>query len=726
MENKATIDELRKILSYIHKGYKVPPVVYDVILRVAKFEIEEKKKVVLIKRDPNIHKARIQAVYVKVIEGEAMDIHPATVGGFGADFDGDTMSVFVPVSKEAQAEAKKKMVTAVASDTINSPNFKLTNEMLTGLFTLTNSDDKNPPKIVKSEAEIESLMPGVRVTYTYKGQTRTTTAGRFVFNFNLPKWYEFVDTPVNKKVIGGVFSIIISKSRSEYADTIDKMMKLAFESATKYPRSLSLDMLHIPDNLMKLKVDLGIEKDHMKQQEIINKMEKELVEHLKINVPELYDMLASGASKGTGQLRQVMIAKGLFSDPEGNILPVVTRAMNEGYSPDDYFNAAGGARKGIINRVHTTAHGGYAYRKMVYVMGNIEANPRNRDCETRMFFRIKLTPELFKRMPGRYVQEKFGGPLVPVTKDMIGKVISLRSPVFCKSGKICATCYGKLLEQINSKNVGIIAAQECTSLSEKIMKSFHTGGAVDLHRSDILKIMMENIDDSLETTIRENFIQDENSLVSKSNFVSVEITKRIYQDENKMKEEDGFLILPVGNFDLKFDNIVIPMTVEQETKFYLKDAQREDTDTHIVLTFLRDQKLFMLEPSTLAPEEVARRLDKYVGGKSPWTTPESLYTKFYKILSPMGDWDSVHLEVILANILRWKEDPHFPARVKYPYDPITFGIKDLPGVMSWPLGLAFENFGKAITYGMISERGPESPIEKVFFGEPLTEEDSKK
>ncbi len=720
MSEKATIDELRKILSYLHRGYELPKVIYDVIFKVAKIEIEEKKKVVLIKRDPDVHKRRIQGMYVKVIEGAAMDIHPAVVGGFGADFDGDTMSVFVPLSKEAQNEAKTKMVSAVSSDSINSPNFHLTNEMLTGLYTLTSMNKNNSPKNVKNIEEIYQLHPSTVVRFNYKRKLVTTTAGRFVFNDKLPDWYEFVDNSIDKKTVNKILSKIISKSKSEYAETIDKIMKLAFESATKYPRSLSMEMFSIPPNIMKLKEKLASEKEVMKQQDIIIKMEEEMVKHLKQNVPHLYDMLASGASKGAGQIRQVMIAKGLFSDASGNILPVVARSMNEGYSPNDYFNAAGGARKGVINRVHTTAHGGYAYRKMVYALSNIEANPANRDCETRMFFKIKLTPDLFKRMPGRYVQERFGGPLIPVTEDMIGKVISLRSPVFCKSLKICSLCYGQLLSQNQSRYVGIIAAQECASLSEKIMKAFHTGGAVDIKRANILKMLMENIEDSLEPIIKKNFIQDDISLVSKSDLTIIEIVKDIFVDNNKIKKTNNFLILPVGNFDLKIENITIPLTIEQETKIYLKNAQKEETKTHIILSYPKNSNIFLLEPTTLAPEDVARRLDKYVGGKSPWTTPESLYTKFYKILSPFGDWDSVHLEVILANILRWKEDPHFPARVKYPYNPQTFSIKDLPGIMSWPLGLAFENFGKAITQGMISGLGLESSVEKIFFGEPLS------
>jgi len=722
MENQATIDELRKILFYISKGYKLPKIIHDVIFRVAKYEIEEKKKVVLIKRDPNIHSGRIQAVYVRIIEGEAMDIHPATVGGFGADFDGDTMSVFVPLSKEAQTEAKTKMVRAISNSSINSPNFNLTNEMLIGLFTLTHENANNPPKIVKSMEEIVVLHPGIVVTFKFKGESRTTTAGRFVFNSKLPPWYSFIDEPIKKKNLGIMFTEIVSRSKSDYAVTIDAVMKLAFEIATKYPRSISLDMLRIPPQLMKLKEKLAKEKDMMVQQEIIDDMTSEMIKHLQAHVPELYDILESGASKGYGQLRQLMIAKGLFSDAEGNILPVVARSMNEGYRPGEYFNAAGGARKGIVNRVHTTAHGGYAYRKMVYVMGNAQANPTNKDCETRLTMKIKLTPDLFRRMKGRYVQDTFGGPFIPVDKSMIGKVINLRSPMFCRSLKICRTCYGQLIDQVDSRNVGLIAAQECTSLSEKIMKSFHTGGAVDLKRPDIIKMLLENISDDMESIVKKAFQQEDMSLVSNAPFVVVNIKKSLYDDEYKITEDEEYLSLPMGYFDIRYDDIVIPMTIEEKTRFYLKNAQREDTNTNIMMTFSAGEHIFLLQPSSLQPDEVARRLDKYVGGKSPWTTPESLYTKFYKILGAMGDWDSVHLEVILSNILRWKEDPHYPARVKYPYNPTTFSIKSLPGVMSWPLGLAFENFGKAITYGMISERGTESPIEKVFFGESLLEE----
>mgnify|MGYP001224233983 FL=1 len=86
-----SVEEIKKILNFIHKGYSVPKIIYDTIFEIAKREIEEKKRIVLCKRDPNIGKGRIQAFFPKIIEGEALEIYPPVVVGFGADFDGDSI-----------------------------------------------------------------------------------------------------------------------------------------------------------------------------------------------------------------------------------------------------------------------------------------------------------------------------------------------------------------------------------------------------------------------------------------------------------------------------------------------------------------------------------------------------------------------------------------------------------------------------------------------------------
>ena len=1098
---KVGIDELKKILSYISKGYKVPKVIYDTVFRVAKIEIEEKNRVIMLKRDPNIHRRNIQAAYVTVIEGETIDINPNTVDGYNADFDGDTMALYVPVTKEAQDEAKDRLITTSGSSNLGSVNFVLKNEVFTGLFTLTSEDKNNTPKIIRSLEEADELHPGDKVKVRFKGQDRITTAGRIIFNASLPMWFEFVDTEIDKGKVGIILSQISKRDKGDYVQTIDKLMKLGFKIATKYPRTISMDMLNIPPNLMKLKEDLAKEKDLMKQLDIIKEMEIQLLIHLKKNEPHLYQIIGSGASKGHTQLRQLMIAKGLATDPEGNILPVIARAMNEGYTSEDYFNASGAGRKGVVSRVHFTAHGGYAYRKMIFVMSTLEANPMLRDCETKLTAKIKLTPELFKRMKGRYVQNEPMGKIIPVSEDMIGEIINLRSPIYCKSMKLCRTCYGDLLDQVRTKSVGILAAMECTSLSEKIMKcsdglvhfdnklipfdelydsviaddsdgykefqenvycknglvssiqiekhdptdkmyfvstksghtlicqgnhpvwsklnslhkkypnktcrligknqyvtygsgrdqyfetnddemmvvnaedlergdciwidntfveerpleinpdidgylvgfytgdgstvgkrketwtngfiisqcdnigikeyivekckkhaetlvykqymvckdnakiynyikgnrswkkrlksdfinynndwlreflsglidsngtvfggpnngstccriytcsyylvqqlkaisvklgysmitnlvtmggnhkrphftcdirfpegcvlpnsvkiknqegisylqtkqndsnikrgfdiitcvkeisnwnypvydikteneeymlgfvlnhnSFHTGGALEMSRPNILQMAVENIAQSDENIVKSLLYQDSMTVLSRD-FVSFEIDKNLFTTD-KIREEGDSLILPMGFFKMRLGELTVPITIEQELSFHLKNCEREESGEIINLMFGKDIPIFTLKAINLEPADIARRLDSYVGGTSPWTNPESLFLKFYKLLEKTDKWDSVHLECIISNILRWQGNPHFPARVKYPYKPEMFSIKTLPGVMSYPLGLAYENFSKSIFTGMISERATESSIEKVLFGMPLSD-----
>lgn len=91
MKTAVNIDDLRKVLKYIAKGYKVPKIIYDVVREVASREIEERGKVVLIKRDPDVARDRIQSAYAKIVDEDTISLHPCRVGGFGADFDGDSI-----------------------------------------------------------------------------------------------------------------------------------------------------------------------------------------------------------------------------------------------------------------------------------------------------------------------------------------------------------------------------------------------------------------------------------------------------------------------------------------------------------------------------------------------------------------------------------------------------------------------------------------------------------
>jgi len=464
----ATVEEMRNILKYISKGYKVPDIIINTLKEVAHREIEEKDKVVVIKRDPDFHYGRIQGMYVRIIDGNTIEVHPAVIGPFGADFDGDTMSVFVPLSEEAQIEVKDKMVTGKSKYGINKPQYSITMESVAGLFMLTSEINKGPHKRVGVD-DVDDMHPGDPVQVLFRGKTHKTTAGRVVFNKHLPSYIPFVDEEVDKKKVAKILEQILHKSESDHMKAIDSLIKLGFKIGTIYPQTFSIGMFQMPPHINKLKKQLEQEKDVLKQMDITNKMESELLEHFKKNNKDMYQLVKSGASKGTNQIRQIMVAKGLISDAQGNILPPISKSTAEGLSPEEYFEASAGARKGITDRAINTADGGYAYRKIIYILSDVEANINNADCGTKRTMDIILTKDLFSRMEGRYVITD-AGKIAPINPSMVSSRIKLRTPIFCKTKQICRTCYGDLIKSIRSKNVGMIAAAEVGSLGEKIMK----------------------------------------------------------------------------------------------------------------------------------------------------------------------------------------------------------------------------------------------------------------
>jgi len=251
--------------------------------------------------------------------------------------------------------------------------------------------------------------------------------------------------------------------------------------------------------------------------------------------------------------------------------------------------------------------------------------------------------------------------------------------------------------------------------------SFHTGGAVILERLDLIKSIMETIDDKLEDQIRRSLEQVKEIMVCRSEFITLNIDTNIFERSGiKIKQEDNKYILPTGYFDIIIDDVDISVRLENETTVYVTE-DTEVADNIISITYNKDDEMFHVKPKQEDYTKLARDFDSFVGGKSPWGDVPSLFLKFWKNFSHTRNYDSVHLEIVLSNILRNKSNPQILARLKKPYDPILLSIKKLPGVISWPLGLAFEDFSKAINQGLITDRGPESPIESVLFGSSLVD-----
>lgn len=254
----------------------------------------------------------------------------------------------------------------------------------------------------------------------------------------------------------------------------------------------------------------------------------------------------------------------------------------------------------------------------------------------------------------------------------------------------------------------------------------NTGGSVDLSKVNFKNELMSNMEDTYIDNITSWFKFKDDAVFLNYEMATIKINKSIFKDEKIIKKNDKY-ILPLGYFEIRIGQLIIPVNIEQETEITITNENKE-TDNDIVIIYGKEDKMIYCEPKPVKPEKVAESLDSYLGGKSPWTTPESLFVKLFTILKNFDDWDTVHLETIVSTIIRNRKDPRFPARLKDPYDPEVFSVKTLPGLISPYLGLAFENFGKSLSTGLITPDNQisVSDIEKVLFGEPLSDLSLKK
>ncbi|MCF7927040.1 MAG: hypothetical protein K9L74_05645 [Candidatus Izimaplasma sp.] len=425
-------------------------------------------------------------------ETEAYDLtveNDYTFSTFDGVFVQDTMAIYHPITNESQEEIKDKMMNVKTATSSYSVNYAISKEMSVGLYVLTKDySNTNSPFELLDENIDRINDPSLNVIY----KKRQTTAGKAIFNSCLPKDYEFVDKLVDKKVANSIlYDLVENYDEKTAMDATSKIKDYGFKFSTISSPTITMDNIQIPNEIMELKQKLeGATTEEAAN--LLDQMLEILKEHLKNT--GLYDLVDSGSSKGWNQPMQMLIAKGVIADTEGNLLEPIKSSFSEGFSPTEYFQASKGARHGIISRVHNTADSGYLSRKLAYLLAHAEAHPTLKDCRTKNTLSIRLNNDLIKRLKGRYVIDK-KGRVIPFKQEDYsdGDIINLRSPIFCESYKICHTCYGELLKRFKSPFVGIVASQVIGERStQMILQVFHLGGAAKISKRDILNDIIEN------------------------------------------------------------------------------------------------------------------------------------------------------------------------------------------------------------------------------------------
>jgi len=392
-------------------------------------------------------------------------------------------------------------------------------------------------------------------------------------------------------------------------------------------------------------------------------------------------------------------------------------------TPNEYFNMGYGARYGIINRVINTADTGYFSRILAYVLNSVELHRTLTDCGTQRAVQVKLNKDLRSRLSGRFIINDKTKKVEFLDLDNFadGDTIKLRSPIFCKSPKICHTCYGNLWMQTRSPYVGLIAAQVIGERgTQLIMRVFHLGGTVNVQIPDILKDITENNFEIRDKTLLSKYLyQDQTRLITKMPCRLTIVLDPFYTyNYNLVIKETSIWVKSLIATVLFSDGYRLELILDYPVELQLGSSvvKREEV---IEISYGEEDDLLKV-PSTISDvQKQVLYVQRLLSGREITKGPHHLLSRLVSVYSSFGAMDLVHLEVLVSHVLRAKKDLSKPARLIEPYEPILLNIKEVVFVQSPLQGLAFENVNKSIMLGLLSEKSPEelSILEQVLAGD---------
>lgn len=400
---------------------------------------------VLLNRAPTLHRLGIQAFEPKLVEGKAIQLHPLVCSAFNADFDGDQMAVHLPLSPEAQAEARILMLSSnnILKPSDGRPVAVPSQDMIIGLYHLTTPRDgqKNEGHAFSSVAEALMAMDRHEIELYTKVKIRLEgdqfvapenweapegyqpgdsvlldcTVGQVLFNQALPKDYPWFSGVADKKGLGSLINDLAERYPMDVvARALDNLKNSGFYWASRSGVTVAVSDIATPAEKPAIMeryekqaaaiqddFEIGTIDDEERRQELIKvwteatdvvaeAMRENLSSHGGLNT--IYRMVTSGARGNWMQVRQIAGIRGLVSNPKGEIMPrPIKSSYREGLSVLEYFIATHGARKGLADTALRTANSGYLTRRLVDVSQDVIV--REHDCGTRRGLVLPLIDE---------------------------------------------------------------------------------------------------------------------------------------------------------------------------------------------------------------------------------------------------------------------------------------------------------------------------------------------
>ncbi len=463
---------------------------------------------VLLNRAPTLHRLGVQAFEPKLIEGDAIELHPLTCAAFNADFDGDQMAVHVPLSLEAQLEARILMLSTnnILSPSNGKPIIVPSQDMILGIYYLSQEPLTDKPSgyflnadqiefalssgQIKVHSTIISRFETVDENGNKKFEKYTSTAGRFLLANLLPKnkdiKFSLIDRLLPKKTVSEIIDIVFRFCGQKTTVIFcDKLKDLGFKHAFKAGISFGKDDLVIPKNKTQLIEDTkklisdyetqyaeGLITRGEKYNKVVDAWSKctdkvagemmkgisateKTSEGLKIN--SVFMMADSGARGSAAQMKQLAGMRGLIAKPSGEIIESpITSNFKEGLTALEYFNSTHGARKGLADTALKTASSGYLTRRLCDVAQDLTITKKECDCKKPGFIELSeileggnVVVSISERALGRIA---FDDVKHPITGEIIIKKSSMIDEAACD-----------LIDSAGIKSIKVYSVMTCGS-----------------------------------------------------------------------------------------------------------------------------------------------------------------------------------------------------------------------------------------------------------------------
>jgi DNA-directed RNA polymerase subunit beta' len=467
MKRLVDLNHAQNIKSAKRMVERARPVVWDVLEEV----ITEHP--VLLNRAPTLHRLGIQAFEPQLVEGKAIQIHPLVCTAFNADFDGDQMAVHLPLSAEAQAEARILMLSTnnILKPADGKPVTMPTQDMVIGIYCLTREAEGVPgaDRVFSSVAEATMAYDQGELDLQAKIQVRLTdttpprgftapegwvpgepfrletTLGRCYFNETLPGSFPFVNYEVGKKQLSTIVNELAETyPKVDVAAALDALKDAGFHWATRAGVTIAIEDVVAPPHKQEIlesyekradkvqrEYERGLITDDERRQELIEiwtHATSDVAKDMEAAFPEtnsVWMMVNSGARGNPMQVRQIAGMRGLVSNPKGETIPrPIKSSFREGLSVVEYFISTHGARKGLADTALRTADSGYLTRRLVDVAQDVIVREENCGTDRSIVMKIadRAADGTLRKLPN--IENTGTGRTIAEDVEVDGKVLA--------------------------------------------------------------------------------------------------------------------------------------------------------------------------------------------------------------------------------------------------------------------------------------------------------------